>query len=155
MRTSTVLIGFVLAVVLGLILFGFLARRAVTLEQAAPAQALRAFTAVRDSLGPAEPMLRLGTSGRAQGRPPVAEGSRRPVRLHVLAYRAREQRLVRAEVPFWFFKLKGPAVQFALRGTNVDLKELGLTPGDLERHGPGLVLDESPPGGDRFLIWTD
>jgi hypothetical protein len=61
---------------------------------------------------------------------------------------------VRANVPFWFFKLKGPAIQLVLRGTEIDLKKLGVTAADLESHGPGLVLDEIRSNGDRVLVWT-
>jgi hypothetical protein len=51
--------------------------------------------------------------------------------------------------------LKGPAIQFALRGTEIDLKELGVSAADLESHGPGLVLDETSANGDRLLVWTE
>jgi hypothetical protein len=29
-----------------------------------------------------------------------------------------------------------------------------LTAADLERHGPGLILDEASGNGDRLLVWT-
>jgi len=70
------------------------------------------------------------------------------------AYRAAEHRLVAADVPFWFLKGKAPAVRFALRGTGLDLERLGMTPGELERYGAALILDENAASGDRLLIWT-
>jgi hypothetical protein len=73
----------------------------------------------------------------------------------VLAYQAGEQRLVAADVPFWFFRLKGPAAQYALSGTGLDLKRLGITAADLERHGPAVVIDHTRPNGDRLLVWTE
>ena len=79
----------------------------------------------------------------------------RPSTLHALAYRVPEQRLVHAIVPFWFLKIKGRAVQYALRDTGVDLKRLGVTPGDLEQYGAGVVLDEARANGDRLLVWTE
>jgi hypothetical protein len=75
--------------------------------------------------------------------------------MRVLAYRRPEQRLVRADVPLWFLKLKGPAVQYALRGTGLDLERLGVTPADLERYGACVVLDETRANGDRLLVWTE
>ena len=66
-----------------------------------------------------------------------------------------EQRLVHAIVPFWFLKMKGPAVQYALRDTGVDLKRLGVTPGDLEQYGAGVVLDEARANGDRLRRLRD
>jgi hypothetical protein len=72
----------------------------------------------------------------------------------VLAYRASEERLVEADVPLLFLRVKGPAVAFALRGTNFDLESLGLTAADLVDAGPGIVLDETRGNGDRVLAWT-
>ena len=155
MRSSSVLLLLLLAAVVGLSVFGYYAWRAVTMERADRGEALQEFTAVRDALGSTEPMLRVNASGRVvRGTPPVVSGGRRPSQLKVLAYKAGEQRLVRANVPFWFFKLKGPAIQLVLRGTEIDLKKLGVTATDLESHGPGLVLDEIRSNGDRVLVWT-
>jgi hypothetical protein len=75
--------------------------------------------------------------------------------LRVLAYRIPEQRLVRAAVPFWFLKVKGPAVQYALRDTGLDLDRLGITASDLEQYGPAVVFDETRHNGDRLLVWTE
>ena len=44
-----------------------------------------------------------------------------------MAYRAREQRIISADVPLSFFKVESPAVQYTLRGTGFDLEALGLT----------------------------
>jgi hypothetical protein len=78
-----------------------------------------------------------------------------PSQLHALAYHASNRRLVRADVPFWFLKAKGPAVQYSLRGTGLDLQRLGVTPGDLQRYGPSFVLDETRTNGERLLVWTE
>ena len=140
---------------LGLTLFAFMARRAVTLEDASPSEALRRFEDVRASFGAEEPLVTLGAGGKPVRRAaPTEAGESKPRRLHVLVYRLREERLARAEIPFWFFRAKGPAAEFALRGTDFNLKQLGVTPGELERLGPRLVLDETRENGDRILIWT-
>jgi hypothetical protein len=51
--------------------------------------------------------------------------------------------------------LKGPALQYATRGTGVDLDRLGITPADIKRHGPGPILDETRSNGDRVLVWVE
>ena len=104
----------------------------------------------------ADPLLTLDDAGRVVRRQePPASGRSRPTRLGVLAYRARDQRLVTADVPFWFFRLKGPAAQFAVRGTGLDLERLQITPADLERHGPAVVIDHTNRDGDRLLVWAE
>jgi hypothetical protein len=73
----------------------------------------------------------------------------------VLAYRADAERLVRADLPFWFVKMKGTAVQYALGDTGLDLGALGIDPVELERYGPCLILDQTRANGDRLLVWTE
>jgi hypothetical protein len=63
--------------------------------------------------------------------------------------------LVRAHVPFWFLTLKGPAAQFALRGTGLDPGRLGASPADLKRYGTSVVLDEVSSDGGRLLVCTE
>ena len=98
----------------------------------------------------AEQIRRGLATATASGPRPAAADTTAP-----LAYRVAEQRLVRADVPFWLLKAKGPAVQYSLRGTGVDLERLGVTPADLQRYGASVVLDESRENGDRLLVWTE
>jgi hypothetical protein len=76
-------------------------------------------------------------------------------RLKALAWRDGDRQLVSADTPFWFVKLKGPAARFALEGTGFDLDRLGLTAADIERVGPGIVVDHAGADGNRLLVWTE
>jgi hypothetical protein len=146
----------VVAALAGIATFGVLAWHGVTTERAEPDEALRRFEAIRRGLGSAEPILQIDEAGTVTRRPAPALGqSAPPTRLVVLAYRAPEQRLVRADVPFWFLRLKGPAVQYALRGTGLDLEHLGVSPAELARYGACPILDETRTNGDRLLVWTE
>jgi hypothetical protein len=141
--------------VAGLFVFAFLAWRSVTIERADSGAALRRFAQVESRFRSSEPMLRIDAGGTITRRPvPVGEPARLSS-LQALAYRMPEQRLVHAVVPFWFLKVKGPAVQYALRDTGLDLKRLGVTAADLEQYGAGVLLDQSRPNGDRLLVWTE
>jgi len=78
--------------------------------------------------------------------------------LHVLAFDAHAEKLIRVSVPFWLIRLM-PGKRFKLgddEGVNFDVEHLHLTVDDLERFGPGLVIDGSNPGGGgRVLVWTE
>ena len=154
-RGKAILVAFGGAALLGLSVFAGLAWRSVQVEPAEPDQALVRFTAVRDSFSGTEPILLVDAEGHVSRRPAPTSDAAPPKRLHVMAYRQPERRLVRAEVPFWFLKAKGPAVQYSLRGTGFDLKRLSITPEDLQRYGACLVLDETRTNGDRLLVWTE
>ena len=136
------------------VMFAFVVWRSVTIERAEASDALRRFAQVQSRFHSSDPMLRIDADGTITRRP-VRPGERALLsRLQALAYRVQEQRIVHASVPFWFLKMKGPAVQYALRDTGFDLKRLGVTPADLEHFGAGVVLDETRANGDRLLVWT-
>jgi hypothetical protein len=78
-------------------------------------------------------------------------------RLHGLLWDPASSRLVRASVPAWGVSL-----------ARSKLAVLGVFPGslerrlgvdvelpDLERCGPGLILDQALSGGRRLLVWGD
>jgi hypothetical protein len=143
---------------LGFSIFGGLVYRAVSVEVASASEALTRFTAVRKRFADQVPMLRVDAAGgitRSASPPAAAWAVPGVKRLEVLGYRAAEERLVMAHVPFWFLSLKGPALQFAVRDTGLDMERLGLTAEDLAQHGPGLVLDQASPNGDRLLVWAE
>ena len=119
---------------LGLSGSGILIWRSVHVDQADAADARRRFEEVRHDF-PSAPLVVWDAGGRLTRNAPRAAGGPRPSQLHVLLYRSREERLVRADVPLWFFKVKGPAMNYALRGTEFDLAALGLTAADLEEAG--------------------
>ncbi len=181
MKLARIVIVLFLAAGIGFAIFGLMVRRAVTLEEVTPSEAMQRFEDARAGFGSAVPLVSVDEAGRpvrsdvdtdgasGAGRMEGAGGSdsaagatsgagsagrAAPKRLHILVYRAEDERLAQAEVPFWFFKLKGPVVRLALRETDFDLGRLGLTPGELERLGPRLVLDETRANGDRVLVWT-
>jgi hypothetical protein len=145
-----------IAGVIGMAAFGVMVYRAVTFETAESSDALREFARVRAGMPPAPALLGLDAAGNVVRREQPRTDSPRPIhRLRVLAYHSGTRRLVSADVPFWFFRLKGPAAQFALRDTGLDLERLRITSAELARHGPAVVIDSSRDNGDRLLVWTE
>ena len=69
-------------------------------------------------------------------------------------------RIVRTDLPMWFVRVKttdrlnlGTLTSLLARDWN-DL-DLSVTVEDLERRGPGLVLDHTDADGARLLLWTE
>jgi hypothetical protein len=149
------MIGIVLAgVSVAVAIFAALAWRSVAIRTANSSEARRRFAQVRAGFAMTMPLVQRDASGRFVRREDTA-GPRQPAtELRVMAYVTSQERLVEADVPLWFFHIKGPAAQIALRGTSFDLETLGLTATDLERAGATIVLDESRPDGDQLLAWT-
>ncbi len=77
--------------------------------------------------------------------------------LQVLAWGPRDKKLVRLTLPMWLLRLSGS------RGVHLSNRDaplssdmsLNVTAEELERHGPGLILDITTPHGERVLVWAE
>lgn len=77
--------------------------------------------------------------------------------LRVLAYDSSEGRLVNVSIPFWLLRL-APSNKFSFlndHGIDFDAERVHLTLEDLERRGPGLILDQADRRGSHVLVWTE
>jgi hypothetical protein len=150
------LVFLVVAAIAGLGIFAFMVYRAVEIQTVEADRAFQRFAATRATLPPGQPLVALDDAGNLVRREEPRTNSPDPIsRLRVLAYHARSRRLASANVALWFFKLKAPAAQIALRDTGFDLERLGLTTAELSRHGPAVVVDSQHANGDRLLVWTE
>lgn len=90
---------------------------------------------------------------RADGRAPFTGEL---TALNFAAYDPHARKLVRFTVPFWLVRLgnegKISLGDGALDGVKGADK---LTVKELEALGPGLLIDEQKPDGDRVLVWTE
>jgi hypothetical protein len=145
--------GLAVAALIGLGVFGALVWRAVSVENLPPRDAERRLDTIRTVFRNAPPLVRRDEAGRFVRTEASGRSGAPPARLHVVLYRASENRLISADVPLWFLKIKGPAAAVTLRDTGFDLDVLGVTVDDLERSGSGLILDERR-GEDTLLAWT-
>lgn len=155
-RPSRILLMVGVAAAVGVAVFGLLTVQVTSVEKMAADAARLQIAAVVDSLGFGPPRLTRDGSGKFISRTTEKEGSgKKPKKLVVMTYRSGENRLLRSDIPFWFFRLKAPAAQFALKGSGFDMKRLGLRPADVTSQGAGLILDEVIDGGDRILVWAE
>jgi hypothetical protein len=78
--------------------------------------------------------------------------------LRVLAYDPDEEKLVRVSIPFWLLRLApgGKRMSFLNdNGIDIDAERVHLTLDDIERRGPGLILDHKDRHGSLVLVWTE
>jgi hypothetical protein len=150
------LVGFLAAALAGIGIFAVLAWQRTDVTTADEHSAAAAFAAARSAFANPASLLVRDATGSIVRRPDAPPPRRQDLsHLRVMAYDAADRRLVEVDVPFWFFRLKGPAVNVMVRGTGLDLADLGVTAADLERQGPCVVLDEAGQGGSRLMVWTE
>ena len=84
-------------------------------------------------------------------RPQTADG-REVSTVHVLAWKAEDQELTKAEVPLWLMQFSTINL---LSRLGVAPERVRLTVDDVRRYGPGIVVDFASPGRDRVFVWVD
>jgi hypothetical protein len=76
--------------------------------------------------------------------------------IHILVWNPDDQKMVRLNMPFWLLRMtKGHPIKL---GSNPDPDgepmRLHITAEDIERRGPGLILDHKEASGERVLVWA-
>ena len=76
--------------------------------------------------------------------------------LRVLAYDTHAGKLVHVSIPFWLLRM-APSKNFSFinNGIDFDSDRVHLTLDDIERRGPGLILDQADRRGSQVLVWTE
>jgi len=77
--------------------------------------------------------------------------------LRVLAYDTHGGKLVRVNIPFWLLRLAPSKHVSFMNDTGIDFDSdrVHLTLDDLERRGPGLILDQADRRGSQVLVWAE
>ena len=157
----TVLAGLALAAVFGLGISWMMFSLWGDLEEVAPAAAEAAFDDAVRQAGGGTPYLEVDDAGRVTVHRELERAE--PTRLstmHVLAWQPRAGRLLTVDLPFWFVRVKMTesinlgTLTTALAGDWQQL-DLQVAERDLERRGPGLVMDHRRSDGARLLVWTE
>jgi hypothetical protein len=76
--------------------------------------------------------------------------------LHIIVWDPDEQKVVRLNMPFWLLRMtKGQPIRISSNDDpGSDAVKLKITAEDLERRGPGLILDHEEATGERVLVWA-
>ena len=74
--------------------------------------------------------------------------------LNVLVWSPREDHLTRVTLPYWLLRMKSDPIRFSQYASGLDDEEVNLRPEDIEKFGPGILLDALSPSGDRVILWT-
>lgn len=143
-----------LAIGAGVVGYSWLSEH-MEIETVTAAGADEVFEEVHRRFASKAPLLQVKGRALSQRNPPAADAPRTSLTtLHVVAWDEREAKLARIEVPFWLIRLKETPIQFGTYATGLDRLRISLTAADLERYGPGIVLDVDD-GGERALLWVE
>jgi hypothetical protein len=140
------------AVVLGVAWF----REHLNVEAASDTSAEAAFNEVRQRYAAKAPLLEMHGPSTARRSAPPEDAPRSNLKtLHVLAWDAEDEQLARFDIPFWFLRLKETPIRFGTYASGLDELKISLTASEIERYGPGIIVDISREGRDRALLWVE
>ncbi|HEX7486340.1 MAG TPA: hypothetical protein VF332_09320 [Vicinamibacterales bacterium] len=74
--------------------------------------------------------------------------------LHIRVWSPRDLKLAHVDLPFWMMRLAGNKPIKINAGSLRDVT-LTVTPEEIDRRGPGLILNWATRHGDRLLVWTE
>ncbi len=122
----------------------------------------REFDQVRERFAGKAPLIEIDEDAweRPRIHRPPAEVEPRPAQpvqtMHVMVWDDRQGNLVRLDLPMWILKLNRRGRSYIFSSDNFgDLERLNLSAEDIERNGPGLILDHRGRRGERILVWTE
>jgi hypothetical protein len=75
--------------------------------------------------------------------------------LHVLAFDPGDRQLKRVTLPFWVLRMSSRTAELKLGDDTLHLHGERVTIADVEKAGPGLLVDHVDREGRRVLVWTE
>lgn len=75
--------------------------------------------------------------------------------LHVLAWDSDEEKLAAVNVPWWVVRLKSGPIRFSSYASGLDDEGVQLRPEDIEKYGPGIIMEVTGRHGERVMLWAD
>jgi hypothetical protein len=131
-------------------------------RSASPADADAEFAQLQSRFADQQPIVDMGQRRARDG---ASSGTVPPLHtFHTVIFDTRGgERLVRITAPYWFarafarhdgkFRWLGELTFFD--DTEFDPDAIELTLSQIERHGPGLLVDYRHASGGRFIAWVD
>lgn len=118
------------------------------------AEAIKALEAVRARFGPRPPLVEIADPRRADvriNRP--TEAAAAPVStLHIMNWERDTGELMQTEAPVWLLRFSSLNIASQL---GLAPAKFRITVSDIERYGPGIVVDYGAAGASRVLVWVD
>ena len=141
---------------IGMVLFtAYYVGSHVEIVETPPADAVKTFDEARAKFPGQRPLLEI-VDGKPQALAAVTTNSSvRLTTLHIIAFDDDENQMVRVDVLFWLLRLKSGPISFNSYASGLDDRKVKLSVDDIERRGPGIVVDFTERNEGRVLIWAE
>ena len=155
---SVIIVGFLAAAAIGGT--AFFIYRHVNTEFTKTERADRQFKETRARFAGQQPLIEIRKDDEPVLHREALRASQSTVKLEtlrVLAYDTHAEKLVRVAIPFWLLRLAPSRHMTFLSDSGIDFDSdrVHITLDDLERRGPGLILDQADRRGSQVLVWAE
>jgi hypothetical protein len=72
-----------------------------------------------------------------------------------MAFDVDEGRLVNFSLPFWILRMKSGPIRISAYQQGWDDRGVSFRVEDLEKHGPGIIVDITEGNEGRVIIWAE
>ena len=151
---------FVLLVFVGIGMLAFTVswfRQNMTITEIDEDAATNQFEEVRRRFAGQQPLIQL-VDGRPQyvaARATEATSPKTLNTLHVIAFDRDEGKVVTFSLPFWLLRMKSGPIRISAYQQGWDDRGVSFDVKDIEKHGPGIIVDVTERREGRVLIWAD
>jgi hypothetical protein len=116
----------------------------------------REFAAVLARFPGQQPLIRV-VDGRATyvDRVAPSESSKPLTTMHVVAFDSDEGEMAKISLPFWLLRMRSRPIELSSYSRGWDEEGVSFKVEDVERAGPGIVMDVTRPREGRVLIWVE
>lgn len=123
-------------------------------KASAESEAVQAIEAVKGRFGVRPPLLEIVDPQRADIRiNRSVDASQTPVTtIHVINWKSDTHELMRTEMPLWLMRFSSVNI---LSQLGVAPARFRLTVADIQRYGPGIIVDYGSRGTSRVLVWVN
>jgi hypothetical protein len=151
---------FVVIVGIGLIgAFAYLVSRQVGVQQLSSSSGQAEFDRLREPFAGQQAFIEL--PAEASDADPIVHRelavhpTGRVNTVHLRVWSPRDRKLVRVDFPMWVLRLMGNhPINLHSEGHGRGVS-LHVTPEELDRRGPGLIMDYTSRGGEKILVWSE
>jgi hypothetical protein len=132
-------------------------RQNMAISEANEDAATRQFDEVRSRFAGQQPLIQL-VDGRPQYVADRATRSGAPSTLstlHVIAFDHDEGKVVTFSLPFWLLRMKSGPIRISAYQQGWDDRGVSFSVEEIEKRGPGIIVDVAEGREGRVLIWAE
>ena len=153
----------ILVMVVGIGLIGamfWMVTRQVSVQELAADTGEQEFEKLREPFSGQKPFIELPEDGNELGavvhRELATHEPGKVSTVHLRVWVPSDGKLVKLDLPFWMVRMMGSKpIEFHSDESGFRGITLKVTAEELERRGPGLIIDHGTKDGERILVWTE